>query len=117
MPRTPQEKFPLEERLKRRKVDPVIQQGDTASRRLSDVSRAHPGDVTLQNLLGVLTAKLDSCRRLPIFEYEAGSEGFSACAKAFRELADAERESVNQLLNCLQDHLAETVAERKGVRT
>ena len=30
----------------------MIQQGDTASRRLSDVSRAHPGDVTLQNLLG-----------------------------------------------------------------
>ena len=94
----------------------VIQQGDTASRRLSDVSRAHPGDVTLQNLLGVLVTKLDSCRRLPIFEYEAGSEGHAACAKAFRELADAERESVNQLLTCLQQHLAETGHGPNGVR-
>jgi rubrerythrin len=97
-------------------VEAVIQHGDTASRRLSDVSRAHPGDVTLQNLLGVLVAKLDSCRRLPIFEYEAGSEGHAACAKAFRELADAERQSVNQLLNCLQQHLVDTAAERKGVQ-
>jgi hypothetical protein len=94
----------------------VIQQGDTASRRLSDVSRAHPGDVTLQNLLGVLVTKLDSCRRLPIFEYEAGSEGHAACAKAFRELADAERESVNELLTCLQQHLAETGHGPNGVR-
>jgi len=94
----------------------VIQQGDTASRRLSDVSRANPGDVTLQNLLGVLVAKLDTCRRLPIFEYEAGSEGYATCAKAFRELADAERESVNELLTCLQHHLADTGAERKGIR-
>jgi rubrerythrin len=99
-------------------VDAVIQQGDTAaSRRLSDVSRAHPGDVTLQNLLGVLVTKLDSCRRLPIFEYEAGSEGHAACAKAFRELADAERESVNQLLTCLQQHLVDTAQERNGVRS
>jgi len=97
-------------------VDPVIQHGDTVSRRLSDVSRAHPGDVTLQNLLGVLVAKLDTCRRLPIFEYEAGSEGHAACAKAFRELADAERQSVNELLDCLQQHLVDTAAERKGVQ-
>ena len=116
MPRTSLEKFPLEEGLKRRKLGLVIQQGEPASRRLSDVSRAHPGDVTLQNLLGVLVAKLDTCRRLPIFEYEAGSEGYAACATAFRRLADAERESVNQLLACLQDHLVETGADRQGSR-
>jgi hypothetical protein len=117
LPRAPKEKFPFEEGAKRRKVDLVIQQGEPASRRLSDVSRAHPGDVTLQNLLGVLVAKLDTCRRLPIFEYEAGSEGYAACAQAFRRLADAERETVNQLLTCLQDHLTETGADRQGGRT
>jgi hypothetical protein len=116
LPRACKEKFPFEEGSKRSKVDHVIQQGEPASRRLSDVSRAHPGDVTLQNLLGVLVAKLDTCRRLPIFEYEAGSEGYAACATEFRRLADAERESVNQLLNCLQDHLVETGADRQGSR-
>jgi hypothetical protein len=96
-------------------VGGVIQHGDTsASRRLSDVSRAHPGDVTLQNLIGVLAVKLDSCRRLPILEYEAGSEGHVACAKAFRELAEVERHSVNQLITCLQQHLVDTEPERKG---
>jgi hypothetical protein len=117
LPRVRVEKFPLEEGLKRRKLDLVIQQGEPASRRLSDVSRAHPGDVTLQNLLGVLVAKLDTCRRLPIFEYEAGSEGYAVCAQAFREMADAERESVDQLLACLHAHLTETGADRKGLRT
>jgi hypothetical protein len=117
LPRASKEKFPLEEGSKRRKVVLVIQQEEPASRRLSDVSRAHPGDVTLQNLLGVLVAKLDTCRRLPIYEYEAGSEGYAVCSQAFRRLADAERESVNQLLACLQDHLVETGAERQGGRT
>jgi hypothetical protein len=91
----------------------VIQQRETGFRRLSDVSRANPGDVTLQNLLGVVTAKLDSCRRLPIFEYEAGSEGYATCAEAFRVLADAERASLNELLTCLQEHLAEIALERR----
>jgi len=93
-----------------------MQQRENASRRLSDVSRAHPGDATLQNLLGLVVAKLDTCRRLPIFEYEAGSEGNDQCASAFRALADAERESVNRLLTCLQNHLVETEAERQGSR-
>src|SRR3954470_12547636 len=55
----------------RGRVCPVIQHGDSQSRRLSDVSRTEPGDVTLQNLLGVLVTKLDSCRRLPLFAFEA----------------------------------------------
>jgi hypothetical protein len=117
LPRAGLENFPFEDALKHSKVVLVIQQGEPASRRLSDVSRAQPGDVTLQNLLGVLVAKLDTCRRLPIFEYEAGSEGYAACSKAFRDLADAERASVNELLACLQDHLTETGADRKGSRT
>jgi hypothetical protein len=91
----------------------VIQQDERAAlRRLSDVSRAHPGDMTLQNLLGVLSAKLDSCRRLPIFEYEAGNEGQHATAEAFHALAIAERASIDQLLVCLEQHLS----ERNGVR-
>jgi hypothetical protein len=94
----------------------VIQHGDSQSRRLSDVSRAQPGDVTLQNLLGVLVAKLDSCRRLPLFAFEAANEGHSTCAQAFRELADSERGALDSLLEHLGDHLAVRDHVRKGIR-
>ena len=50
--------------------------------------RGDPGDATLQNLLGVLTAKLDLCARLPVFAFEAGNAGHESCALAFRQLAD-----------------------------
>jgi rubrerythrin len=95
----------------------VIQQGDSTSRRLSDVSRARPGDVTLQNLLGVLEGKLDSCRRLPIFAFEAANEGHHVCAEAFRELAEAERASLDQLLVHLAQYLADREHQQKGVRS
>lgn len=87
--------------------------GDSASKsRLSDVSAADPADLSLQNLLGIVEAKLTMCRRLPIFEYEAQSAGFTACATAFRELAVTERRSMDQLLICLRRHLDETMARR-----
>ena len=69
-----------------------------AARRLNDLRRAQPADASLQNLLGILTAKLELCARLPIFEYEAASEGHESCATAFRELADQERRSFDELL-------------------
>jgi len=88
----------------------VLQPDDSAaSRRLSDLRRAQPADTTLQNLLGLLNAKLDLCSRLPVFEYEAGSEGHDACAAAFRDLAAVERHSFNELLVCLRAHLNESV--------
>jgi hypothetical protein len=81
----------------------------SAARRLSDLRKAQPGDPTLQNLLGVLSNKLDLCARLPIFEYEAGSQGHEACAAAFHRLAEIERRSFNEMLACLRDHLDETM--------
>ena len=62
-----------------------------ATRRLTDLRRAQPADATLKNLLGVLNAKLELCASLPVYEWEAASEGFHECARAFRDLADAER--------------------------
>jgi hypothetical protein len=77
---------------------------------ISDLRGAQPADTTLQNLLGVLSAKLELCSRLPIFEYEATNEGHEACAATFRQLADAERRSFDDLLVCLRRHLEETSA-------
>jgi hypothetical protein len=77
-------------------------------RRLSDLRRAAPADATFQNLLAVMTEKLDLCARLPIYEYEAGSEGHEHSARTFHALADAERQSFQELVACLQEHMLET---------
>ena len=74
--------------------------------------RGDPGDATLQNLLGVLSAKLDLCARLPVFAFEAGNAGHESCALAFRRLADSERRSFDELLACLKTHLEAASEER-----
>jgi len=81
---------------------------------ISDLRGAQPADATLQNLLGVLSSKLELCSRLPIYEYEASNEGHEQCAAAFRALADVERRSFDELLNALRRHLDETAAAREG---
>lgn len=79
--------------------------GTDAARRLADLQRAQPADATLRNLLGCLNAKLDLCARLPVFEWEAGNEGYESSANAFRRLAEAERRSCAEILDCLREHL------------
>ena len=81
-----------------------------AIRSLSDLRRAQPGDETLRNLLGVASAKLELCAKLPVFEWEAGSEGWPERAVAFRELAEAERQSCAQVLEQLRAHLDQRAA-------
>ena len=80
----------------------------SAARRISDLRREQPGDPTLQNLLALLSAKLELCARLPILEYEAKSQGHETSARALRRLAEVERESFNEMLVCLRRHLDET---------
>jgi hypothetical protein len=82
------------------------------ARRLSDLRKGQPASPTLQNLLGILSAKLDLCARLPIYEYEAASQGHETCTIAFRRLAEVERESCNEMLQCLRDHIEETAKAR-----
>jgi hypothetical protein len=76
-----------------------------APRRLTDLRRAQPTDATLRNLLGVLNAKLDLCASLPVYEWEAGSEGHDDCAATFRTLAESERRSCNEVIDRLREHL------------
>lgn len=83
----------------------------STAQRLNELRRAHPYDKTLQNLLTVLNAKLELSAHLPVFEYEADSEGFAETASFLSALASAERESVRDLLGSLQHHL-ETTAWR-----
>jgi hypothetical protein len=83
------------------------------TRRLSDLTAAHPADRTLENLLRTLTAKLDLCARLPVYEYEADAEGHRASAEAFERLAISERRAFDTLLRDLRRHLDEVPAARE----
>jgi hypothetical protein len=83
---------------------------------ISDLRGAQPADATLQNLLGVLNAKLELCSRLPIYEYEASNEGHEECAAAFRALAEVERRSFNELLIALRRHLDTAAQADEGER-
>jgi hypothetical protein len=80
------------------------------ARRLSDLRRASAADTTLQNLLQTLGAKLDLCSRLPVFEYEAASEGHDESATLFRQLAESERDSFNTLALCLKHYLDDNLS-------
>ena len=82
-----------------------------ATVRLSDLRRAKAADVSLENLFTAVTGKLQTCARLAVFEYEAGSEGHAELALAFHNLAVAERESVRVLLDHLRRHLNELSGE------
>ncbi len=73
--------------------------------RLNELLKAQPADATLQNLLSVVGSKLELCSRLPIFEYEAASEGNEASATAFRALAASERDSFDEAVAYLRAHL------------
>jgi hypothetical protein len=88
-------------------VEGVQSDGFDTAIRLSDLRTAHAAGATLQNLLSALSAKIDACSRLKVFEYEAGSEGHAQCAAAFRTLAETERQSFHILLACLRQHLDE----------
>jgi hypothetical protein len=77
----------------------------STAQRLAELRSAQPCDTTLQNLLSVLTAKLDLSARLPVFEYEADSEGFPEVASFMSALASAERQSVEDIIRSLRAHL------------
>jgi hypothetical protein len=83
------------------------------TRRLGALRRGQHADATLRNLLGVLSAKLELCATLPVYEWEAGSEGYDECAAAFRDLADTERRTCSDMIDRLREHL-DTRAERQG---
>ena len=80
----------------------------STAQRLADLRAAHPHDATLQNLLTIVSAKLDLSARLPVYEYEADSDGFSDTASFLAALASAERESLQEILATLRRHIDRT---------
>ena len=93
----------------------MVSNSPTGSRRLSELARINPADRSLQNLLSTLSAQLEMCSRLPVYEYEASSEGHDALATAFHEVAEVQRRTFRNLVTCLRMHLDE--AERSAATT
>jgi hypothetical protein len=108
-------RFTFQQALSAAKLIHVISRTDPseATRRLTDLRRGQPADATLKNLLGVLSAKLELCASLPVYEWEAGTEGYEDCAAAFRDLAEAERRSTSAVIDRLREHLVQR-AETQG---
>ena len=86
----------------------------SAVRRLSELRAALPGDHTLQNLLVILNAKLDLCAKLPVYEYEAATQGHAYCVAAFRRLIESERESFDDIVQTLRVHLDHSTAAKEA---
>jgi hypothetical protein len=84
----------------------------SAGRRLAELRRGYPTDATLENLLTILRAELDLCAKLPLYAYEATTEGHEDCASLLETHADTERAHVEQILATLRDLLAQ-----RGSRT
>jgi hypothetical protein len=89
-------------------------QESDAAVRLSNLRRAQADDPTLKNLLAILTTKLELCSRLPVLEWEAAHAGDANCAAAFRRLAEEERRSCSDMMDCLQKHLETRAAFAGG---
>jgi hypothetical protein len=98
-------------------VELVIDRIETSGppRRVTDLSKAQPADATLKNLLGALDAKLDFCARLAVFEWEADREGWSECANAFHRLAESERRTCSEVIECLREHLERRASLTTGM--
>jgi hypothetical protein len=80
-------------------------QDNVVASSLSNLRRAQADDPTLKNLLQILTAKLELCSRLPVFEWEAAREGDPNGATTFRRLAEEERQSCSYIIDYLHKHL------------
>jgi hypothetical protein len=82
--------------------------------RLGDLRRQRPGDATLQDLLAILDAKLELCRRLPVYEYDAAHDGHEGCASELRELLAIERRSCERVVEMLHRHLKNRLGDGDG---
>jgi rubrerythrin len=60
---------------------------------------------TVHNLIQTLSTKLDSAARYGLYQEDASADGMEDCADVFARLAERDRESINDLLECLKGHI------------
>jgi hypothetical protein len=73
-----------------------------------------PVSNTVHNLVQTLSVKLDSAHRYGLYQEDAIREGHEDCAQVFVDIAARERETIDRLLQCLEERLGETVGGGAG---
>ena len=68
---------------------------------------------TTHNLIQTLSVKLDSAARYELYRDDARADGREDCVEVFLRLAERERESIRDLLGCLEANLRATGEARQ----
>jgi rubrerythrin len=79
----------------------------TAEAMLERIRIDGPVKNTLHNLIQTLSVKLDSAARYGLYAEDARADGYDDCAELFGRLADLERRAIEDLTQCLRDHIAD----------
>lgn len=79
----------------------------TAAAGLEQIRTEEPVKNTIHNLIQTLSTKLDSAARYGLYMEDARTDGYDDCAKMFERLAGREKESIDDLLACLEEHVGE----------
>jgi rubrerythrin len=72
------------------------------------IRTAQPVKNTVHNLVQTLSVKLDSAARYGLYQDDAKKDGFDDCAELFGKLAEAEAESIQGLVRCLEQHIGDS---------
>jgi hypothetical protein len=75
---------------------------------MEQIRTEQPVENTIHNLVQTLSTKLDSAARYGLYVEDARTDGHDDCADVFGRLAAREQESIDDLMRCLQDHIATT---------
>jgi rubrerythrin len=74
---------------------------------LEQIRTEQPVKNTVHNLVQTLSVKLDSAARYGLYREDATKDGFHDCADVFARLSDREQESIEDLVQCLREHIDE----------
>src|SRR4051794_14208246 len=73
------------------------------ARSLQEIRDDRAGRETLAHVVSVLSANLELAALLGAYEYEAGEDGLPEFAEAFRQVAKANRTSIQVMMELLMD--------------
>lgn len=71
------------------------------------IREAQPIQNSIHDLIQTLSVKLDSAARYGLYVEDARRDGFEDCAELFARLSEQEQRAIDELLGCLQGHLAD----------
>jgi len=76
-----------------------------------------PVSNTVHNLVQTLSVKLDSAHRYGLYQEDAMRDGHEDCAQVFADIATRERETIDRLLQCLEERLGDRMSAGASAAT